>query len=365
MRRRRPKPLIAFAAHASPLAGPIDAYQEYLSREYAVDLRRVNHPLDSYSGNVTRVLDGRGLYRPIKRYQIGQLNLVIDFVMTAIVMLVWRPDVIVAANNFDTCATLVSKLRRRPPQVVYFAADFSKHRFKSGALDAVYRVCEIVALRFADVVVSNTKRSERERIMLGLNPSKSVVVPNGADVGGRTVVQRGIRGDAFIFIGSVTREHGLYEMIEVLAPMMSEITIVGDGDDWDRVVQLLASLPVKKFLYRRIVRDEVLDLLISFSGFGLAPYNDDSDWTFYCSPLKVSEYLACGVPVIVSTVPEVASVIESNRLGIVYHHLRTSELKDRMSSFDTVGFSERAARFADANRPAALYRSIPIRLIGD
>ncbi len=32
------------------------------------------------------------------------------------------------------------------------------------------------------------------------------------------------------------------------------------------------------------------EYLRDFEGFGLAPYNRYSKWTYYCSPMKVSEY---------------------------------------------------------------------------
>jgi glycosyltransferase involved in cell wall biosynthesis len=81
-----------------------------------------------------------------------------------------------------------------------------------------------------------------------------------------------------------------------------------------------------------------------FSGFGLAPYTLDNKWTYYCSPMKVVEYLACGVPVLMSSVPEISSYIKENGLGIVYSKLDLDGISHDLEFFETANFNIKAKK---------------------
>ena len=57
--------------------------------------------------------------------------------------------------------------------------------------------------------------------------------------------------------------------------------------------------------------------ILSKSGVGLAIYTDDFPWTKYGDSMKAREYLACGLPVIITNVPSTADDIENARAGMV------------------------------------------------
>lgn len=348
-------------SHRTNLDGSIDYYARYLS-ERGDHVRRLAHPLDVYAGKCSTLHVGDRLTACHKRTEIGIFNLALDAWLTFRHLARYRPRTIVCANNFDTlCALILSAIlgmRRR--RVIYYASDFSNHRYGSAALNACYRCVEIFCLRRAHLVISNTHRAARRRIALGLAQDRSHVLPNGTIRRSEKPVKKELRRDHFVYVGSVTAEHGLCQMVEAIAPIVSRLVLIGDGPEWEQVAHICSRHGVALESYRNMSHDFVLDFLRNFDGFGLAPYNSSSEWTYYCSPLKVVEYIACGVPVILSSVPEIASRVAADEVGVVYKDLTCSAIRAALARFDLDGFSGRAAVFAEDFDSEKLFSTIAL-----
>jgi glycosyltransferase involved in cell wall biosynthesis len=123
-----------------------------------------------------------------------------------------------------------------------------------------------------------------------------------------------------VYIGHISKEHGLHDIFETLAETDFELDIIGSGNFENELKKIASEKKLEhkiNFLGKKN-HQEIFKYLKTFSGFGIAPYNSASDWTRYCDPVKVKEYLACFVPVIVSDIPEIAGLIEKEKLGFVY-----------------------------------------------
>jgi hypothetical protein len=95
-----------------------------------------------------------------------------------------------------------------------------------------------------------------------------------------------------------------------------------------------------------------------FDGFGLAPYNLSSKWTYYCSPLKVVEYVTCGLPVLMSSLPEIAGYIEEKKLGIIYNAIDYANINNKLKAFNISDFNIKAKKFYDVYNLNNLYSKI-------
>lgn len=352
---------ILLISHSSTISGPIDYLESYLIRR-GDKVLKLNHPLDSYAGRETSLSENRRILWSKKRKNLGLFSLFWDFFCSLKVVAKKKPEICIGANNFDTFAALAARRYLRQPvkKIVYFASDFSENRFGSKALDSIYLAMERCVIKHADLVVSNTKRAQARRFEFGLAPEKGRVISNGVHLHNPVFEEKNIAKDNFIFVGNVTKEHGLYELINVLRPLIGRLVIIGDGDDLQRVVELCERNQIKLELHYRKPHDFVIDYLKAFSGFGLAPYNRESKWTYYCSPLKVNEYIACGLPVIVSDVPEIAGYVQESKLGIVYKQINYDELKGKILEFDESDFQTKAKKFYDQFNYNVLYSRIEI-----
>jgi glycosyltransferase involved in cell wall biosynthesis len=336
----------------------VHALEPYLlARGHRV--RLFQHPLDRYDGRPTFLREGgRELWRRPRRDRGRVVNLGVDFAWSARRLLAGgTPDVVIAINNFDTLVGLFARRLRAIRRVIYFASDFSDERFGDPLLDRVYEGVERLALRGADLVVSNTRRAERRRGELGLDPARSLVMPNGVALPEPVFEPKPIDRRRLIFVGSVTREHGLHDLLDALAGRADHLTILGEGPDLERVLALCAARALPVTRRSGLANAEVLRFLQGFSGVGLAPYNRTASWTWYCSPVKVHEYVACGVPVLMSSVPEIAETVRARGLGVVYDTIDGAAIGRALDAFDTGGFHEKARAFyADHNHEALFAR---------
>jgi glycosyltransferase involved in cell wall biosynthesis len=65
-----------------------------------------------------------------------------------------------------------------------------------------------------------------------------------------------------------------------------------------------------------VAHEHVPDLMRCFD-IALAPY-DESDHLFYFSPLKLFEYMGCGVPVVAAAVGQISEVVVPDETGVLY-----------------------------------------------
>jgi glycosyltransferase involved in cell wall biosynthesis len=352
---------IFILTHNSEISGPVDYFQRYLERNN-YKITRLEHPLDNYERRFT-IFYSENKFRKVKRIHVfGILNLFIDFFISLIAILKTNFNIFGAANNFDTFTDIfVRKIfRKKVEKIIYFASDFSEDRFSNVLLNKVYYFIESICCKYSDLVISNTKRAEEKRLKFGLKKEKSIVVPNGVLLEKEDFNKKELNKNNFIFVGSVTKEHGLYDLIKTIYPLINKLVLIGYGDDWDRVVSICKEKSIKIETYYKKDHKFCIDYMQKFNGFGLAPYNFNSKWTYYCSPLKVVEYIACGLPVLMSSVPEIASYIKENGLGVVYSELDYNKISNDLKLFDIGGFNLKAKKFYSIYNQNNLYSKIPL-----
>ena len=332
--------------HSTVISGIAHYLENYLLKNNHRVIS-ISHPLDNYEGRVTLVKEGATVIKEIKRKNIGILNLFYDFYLSLKFLLKNDTDVFIGANNFDTMTGVVARniFKKKIDRVVYFASDYSEDRFGNVVMAQIYSHVEKYVLKNSDLVVSNTRRAEEKRISFGLDEKKSMVIPNGIHLDKEIFEDKQVDKGNFIYVGSVTKEHGLYDLIEILHPIIKKFILIGFGDDWDRVV---GRCKEKKFDFESFYKKDhefTIDYLQKFNGIGLAPYNMESKWTYYCSPLKVGEYISCGVPVLMSDVPEIANLVKKEGYGVIYSKLDYEIIKGELEGFDTKGYYNRAKKF--------------------
>lgn len=345
--------------HSSKIEGPVDYLTHYLIRR-GHEIRYISHPLDNYKDRYTELREGETAVKKIDRRSIGIMNLFYDFYLSLKYLLSEDIDVFIGANNFDVLPGIFARkiLRKKIEKIIYFASDFSEGRFGNIILDSIYYKVEKIALKNSDLVVSNTKRAEERRISLGLDKKRSLVIPNGVHLKNDVFEEKEINKKNFIFIGNVTKEHGLYDLLEVLYPIIGKFVLIGSGDDWERVVDFCKEKRIDFESYYKKDHEFTIDYLQKFSGIGLAPYNMESKWTYYCSPLKISEYISCGVPVLMSDVPEIADLVEKEHYGITCNKLDISDIEKRLQDFDVRDYYKKAKKFYDIFKHEFLFERL-------
>jgi glycosyltransferase involved in cell wall biosynthesis len=166
----------------------------------------------------------------------------------------------------------------------------------------------------------------------GVDPHRVVVMPNGVDEdlfrpgisASAARVRWGIgTGPVLGFVGGLRPWHGVRAFVPLLArlaPRYPSIRLVIAGDGPLR--QELTVAFAERGLDRHVVftgtmpHSEVADLVRTFD-LALAPYEDTSH-LFYFSPLKLFEYMGCGVAVVAASIGQIGEVIRDGENGVLY-----------------------------------------------
>jgi len=100
----------------------------------------------------------------------------------------------------------------------------------------------------------------------------------------------------------------------------AEFVIVGTGPLAKELKKHVNKLGLDDFVTFKgeVPNHEEVEKILTTCGIGLAPYEPSpNNFTRYTEPGKVKVYLACGLPVIITRVPEIANEIEARGAGIV------------------------------------------------
>ncbi|NOZ36716.1 MAG: glycosyltransferase family 4 protein [Gammaproteobacteria bacterium] len=216
-----------------------------------------------------------------------------------------------------------AELKRRHPTVkiaIEFNAILSDEYFENKIVRAIPRWLEFSQFRHVDKVFPVSSVLKQSLLDAGVDTDKIVVNPNGVDVrrfdsallSRRAVLRQryGIPEDSFVigYLGGMEAFRRLPELIESYSLLANGdgknkffLFVVGDGQH---------SSVVKKELSRRCPQDSYLQLgwqdhqdvpqILATFDLAVMPYTLD-----YCSPLKLFEYMAMGLPTIGPNTPSV------------------------------------------------------------
>jgi len=352
---------VVVISHSSIIEGPIEYYIKYLKKNN-YHISTIDHPLNDYQDRFTIFDNQKKLIMTKRSNRLGTLNLLVDFFLSIKYVLNNRFDIFIGANNFDTFIGIFLKkiFLKKIAKIIYFASDYSEDRFKNILLNKIYYFVESICCKYSDLVISNTKRAEKKRIVFGLKKEKSLIVPNGVLLNKNKFDKKVINKANFIYVGSITNEHGLFNLIKNIYPLINKLVLIGYGDEWEAVVNICKNKHIKSELYYKKSHEFCINYLQNFNGFGLAPYNLNSKWTYYCSPLKVAEYISCGIPVIMSSVPEIAGYVKKSGFGIIFSKLNFDKISSDLKFFDTSNFNIKAKKFYNYYNQNYLYSKIKL-----
>lgn len=256
-----------------------------------------------------------------------------DLVLTIwwILKYVPRADYFVGVDSLNFFAGNILKKLSRVKKTIYYTMDYVSNRFNNKILNSIYHYLDAFAIMNSDKAWNLSSLMVIEREKKGISSKyreKQIVVPVGAKIIKNLVPFGKIDRYKIVFLGHLREGQGVDLLIDAMVDVVKKIkkaylVIIGGG-------------PLEKEL-RKIVSNKKLDKNIKFSGFvedfsdveeilknsavAIAPYVDDGKtYTRYTDPTKPKDYLAAGIPVIITKVPQVAYDIEKNRCGIAINY---------------------------------------------
>lgn len=315
------KKRIIQVAHITSTPGPVQTLAEFLGNKKDIDLKKIYFDLDN-----------------------SILGYILDFFVTLDKLSkMYKIDVAIGMNCFDTLPLILLR-KNRIKKIVFFGTDFARKRFKNPILNWFYIKIDGYCAKKADWVCCNSQRTIKQRLVEGVNKNKIIYTPNGLFLKKTKTIKKEYK-KKLVFIGRIDKEHGLLTLISRVNKASIKMDVIGDGPELVNLQNSFKESRYIKFLGEK-THSEVMDYLLGFGGFGVAPYiKTGLDWTYYCDPVKVKEYLACGVPVIVSDVPEIAKVIKKEEFGFVYKNKKDLEMVlDQLKKIDRNDYQQMVKR---------------------
>jgi glycosyltransferase involved in cell wall biosynthesis len=187
-------------------------------------------------------------------------------------------------------------------------------------------------LNQADAVLVVSSELKKHVVQLGVKRDKIHVVPNGVN----TELFRPAKPDAILrkrlqsnggpilgFVGGLRPWHG----VEILPRLMERLSrrhdslrliVVGEGQLRSSLMETFESMNLsKRVTFTGALPHEEIPAVIRQFDVALAPY-PKLDHNFYFSPLKLYEYMACGVPVAAAKVGQIAEVVSHGKTGLLH-----------------------------------------------
>jgi len=204
--------------------------------------------------------------------------------------------------------------------------------YRGTGLGSVAGEAERWALSRTDAVLAVSGTLREYALSLGVEPDRVHVLPNGVDEG---VFHPGppdpaVRarwaldaGPVLGFVGGLRPWHGLEALPPLLVRLLAShprvrLVIVGDGPVRAELVRGLSEAGVLDHVVftGSLPQEEVAALIRQFD-VALAPY-PDATHDFYFSPLKLFEYMACGVPPVAAGLGQIREVVRDGETGLLY-----------------------------------------------
>ncbi|MBP1694918.1 MAG: hypothetical protein H6Q41_106 [Deltaproteobacteria bacterium] len=133
----------------------------------------------------------------------------------------------------------------------------------------------------------------------------------------------GLLSDArlLLYQGGLSPKRNLEILVHSIAYVRNPrvvLVILGSGELKGRLVELIKHFGLSRrvFLIPGVPQQDLLPITAQ-ADLGIIPYAPTCLNTFYCTPNKLFEYIAAGVPVLVSDLPEVRKIVETHDLGWV------------------------------------------------
>ncbi|MBZ9578208.1 glycosyltransferase family 4 protein [Patescibacteria group bacterium] len=238
-------------------------------------------------------------------------------------------DVYIGVDNLNAFSGLILRKLGLVKKVIFYVIDYVPQRFSNKLLNKVYHWIDKICCYHCDQIwnVSPIMADAREKA--GVLKDKSApqsVVPLGCNFKDikRLPLDKINRYD-IAYMGQLNEEQGIQLMIEALPDIKrkfpdAKLIIIGTGKLEKELKIRAEELKLANSIYFKgfIKDDRKMEEILASCAIGVAPYPPlEHGCKQFCDPGKIKIYMACGLPVIITNVPNVAKDIKEKAAGIV------------------------------------------------
>lgn len=309
---------VAYSREGEEIFGPANNICDFFSRKKEQFIF-IKHCL--YGQKQTEILKNGEIIKTGKFYN---RNIFIRSIEEVIINIKNKDaaTIFIGIDPMNGLSGVILKIFKKIDKFIYLTPDYTETRFKNIILNKVYHFIDRVCLKSADECWAVSTRIMQKRKGQGLPNFKNKLLPNSPDF--NSIKRREYDGNKNLIIVSPLSEALDFEfVIKIMQSIINnynevKLQIVGSGakEEYFKKMVLDNHLEDNIIFLGWRNHDEVLDILVkSFIGFAL--YTKNLSWNKYGDSMKAREYVACGLPVIISDIPSNADDIKEYNAGLV------------------------------------------------
>lgn len=327
---------------------PGDDLKKFVLEHGCRELFYIKHPLlllkESYglSSDEQYIKNGK----QIKNFQAYHWKLpepllyIKDFIYTLIWTLITRKrfNLYFGINNLNAFSGLVLKKLGRIEKVIYYTIDLYPQRFSNKLINWGYHKLDKYCVRFCDETWNVSPflvKYRQRRGMKGPQYSRQFTVPIGIWFNEiKRVPTRDVKKTKIVYVGHLKAFYGVDLAIRALPEIRKKIPsinleIIGGGEQQeeleDLTKQLGLSSSVKFYGWKE---KKEAEKLLADCALGLAPFNTHVDEKIKnADPAKIKDYMALGLPVVMTNASLNAETISKLKCGIIIDYTPESLAK--------------------------------------
>lgn len=309
--------------------GPPHELEAYL-RDRVKELFFIAHPLSF-------VKNRPSFYRRYKKgelvsdksgrvWQLPDLALYAKDVMANLWLMGGGPayDLVVALDNLNAATAIWLRQLGRVKTVIFYTIDYIPKRFNNPLLNWLYHQLDDYCVRQADYVWNLSPVMTEMREKKGIDSkyrTKQLIVPIGTHSLDQAAISKD--PDLVIFMGHLRPGQGVDLLLDAMPLILAKrpktrLRLIGGGPLEEEIKKRVKKLKLGRAVEMTgfVPTNTTMRRLMLEGSIAVAPYVDDeTTFTRYTDPGKPKEYLAAGLPVIITKVPQFALTIDKRQAG--------------------------------------------------
>jgi glycosyltransferase involved in cell wall biosynthesis len=243
-----------------------------------------------------------------------------------------RSDLFIGVDALNCIAGIMLRAMKHTKRVIFYVIDWSPKRFDNNILNGIYHLSDRAAALFATEIWNVSPAIDKGRwhgafwSLIGRFAQKRTrIVEIGVARVNSEIVNEPRLPNRLVFLGHLLEKQGLQQVIAAL-PQIAEsfsdvdLVVIGSGPYQVELTEMAHNVGVEnrvRFLGYIEDEDEVLRLLSSAS-IGVATYlESEESFTKFADPGKLKNYLAAGLPIVMTRVPYNADWLEESGCAVL------------------------------------------------
>lgn len=294
-----------YSTDSGPVYGPYNVIKDYLENK-GVRVRTIEYPLASGSSLIFKSL--AEIFKTIK------------------IAANYKPDVFIGVDPLNALAGVLLKKIKLVKKTIFYCVDYTPTRFGSSILNNAYLTIDKLVSKKSDEVWNVSSRILEVRKSQGISENKIRLVPNSPDFNSCPRIPKGkIDRNKIVMVAGLTHSPAFDLVLPAFKDLSKKfpkvrLSVIGTGPYQKQLAAKVRKMGLSKKI-KFMGQLPTSDLLkeVSKSGMALAiyTYSKKYSWVYYGDSKKAREYLACGVPVVITDVVGTANDIKDYSAGIV------------------------------------------------